>query len=203
MGRAMPQRSLPPCGGGTGRGVAAFGSYPRSASPHAARSPFCGREESRLQCFVATPLPVPPPQGGREPCGAHLRTSHDMPCVQRCVHALVRRRGPIATKLSVIAGPATSPCCGVWVPACAGTTAESYCFTSSFASFAGTNRKSSLHRRDHELGAFLDAGGPARGDGLGLGIETDRVRPVLIEIAETRALPAAERVIGKRHGDRE
>src|SRR5689334_17288100 len=24
----------------------------------------------------STPLPVPPPQGGRERCGAHLRTSH-------------------------------------------------------------------------------------------------------------------------------
>src|SRR5215470_1809954 len=29
--------------------------------------------------------------------------------------------------------PATSPCCGVWVPACAGTTAESHCLTSSQA----------------------------------------------------------------------
>src|SRR5207245_2872286 len=40
-----------------------------------------------------------------------------------------------------------------------------------------------LHRRDHELGAFLDAGGPARGDGLGLGVEADRVRAVLVEVA--------------------
>src|SRR5262245_17687810 len=31
------------------------------------------------QCLVATPLPVPPPQGGREPCGAHLRNSN-APC---------------------------------------------------------------------------------------------------------------------------
>src|SRR5262249_48919581 len=30
-------------------------------------------------CFVATPLPVPPPQGGREPCGAHLRNSLNAP----------------------------------------------------------------------------------------------------------------------------
>src|SRR4029450_2790872 len=35
-----------------------------------------------------------------------------------------RRRGPITTKVCVIAGPATTPCCGVWVPACAGTTTE-------------------------------------------------------------------------------
>ncbi len=41
-----------------------------------------------------------------------------------------RKRGPITTKVSAIAGPATSPCCGVWVPACAGTTGESDCFTS-------------------------------------------------------------------------
>jgi hypothetical protein len=32
-------------------------------------------KEPLAQRFVATPLPVPPPQGGREPCGAHLRTS--------------------------------------------------------------------------------------------------------------------------------
>jgi tRNA pseudouridine32 synthase/23S rRNA pseudouridine746 synthase len=43
LGRAAPQRSLPPCGGGTGRGVTA-------------------NSESD-----ATPLPTPPPQGGREP----------------------------------------------------------------------------------------------------------------------------------------
>src|SRR5882724_12828286 len=29
----------------------------------------------RTVCFVATPLPVPPPHGGREPCGTHLRNS--------------------------------------------------------------------------------------------------------------------------------
>src|SRR5262245_4379647 len=42
MRRLVPQRSLPPCGGGTGRGVAT---------------------STRL---AATPLPSPPPQGGRE-----------------------------------------------------------------------------------------------------------------------------------------
>src|SRR5215813_3328581 len=61
----------------------------------------------------------------------------------------------------------------------------------------------SPHRRDDELGAFLDAGGPARGDGLGLGVEPDRVRAVLVEVAEARALPAAERVVRERHRDRE
>src|SRR5712692_82550 len=44
-GAANSVGSLPPCGGGLGRGVAAS------------------------SVFVATPLPVPPPQGGREPCG--------------------------------------------------------------------------------------------------------------------------------------
>ena len=43
LGIAAPHRSLPPCGGGTGRGVTA-------------------NAES-----AATPLPTPPPQGGREP----------------------------------------------------------------------------------------------------------------------------------------
>src|SRR5580698_3700658 len=59
--------------------------------------------------------------------------------------------------------------------------------------------KSSLHRRNDELGTLLAAGGPARRHGLGLGIEADRIGPVLVEIAEARALPAAERVIGERH----
>src|ERR1700743_3999984 len=53
-----------------------------------------------------------------------------------------------------------------------------------------------VHRRDRELRTFLDAGGPARGHRLGLGVEADRVRPVLVEIAEARLLPAAEGGIG-------
>src|SRR5262245_42541557 len=50
---AAPQRSLPPCGGGTGRGVATN-----------ARVSF-------------TPLPNPPPQGGRErePVPSSLRST--------------------------------------------------------------------------------------------------------------------------------
>src|SRR5215216_1673380 len=60
----------------------------------------------------------------------------------------------------------------------------------------------SLHCRNDELGAFLETGGPARGHDLGLGIKTDRVRPVLVEVAEAGALPAAESVIRKRHRDR-
>src|SRR5260370_16365527 len=57
----------------------------------------------------------------------------------------------------------------------------------------------SLHRRNDEFGAFLDARGPARGHGLGLGIKAHGVGPVLVEVAEARALPAAEGVIGERH----
>src|SRR5258708_27111419 len=60
----------------------------------------------------------------------------------------------------------------------------------------------SIHRRNGKLRAFLDAGGPARGYRLGLGIETDRIRPVLVEVAEAGLLPAAESVIGDRHRDR-
>src|SRR5262245_20775558 len=44
--RRVPHRPLPPCGGGTGRGVLRF----------------------RHNC--ATPLPIPPPQGGREEAAA-------------------------------------------------------------------------------------------------------------------------------------
>src|SRR5262245_45550584 len=47
--RLAPQRSLPPCGGGTGRGVATY-----------------------AEC-ADTPLPIPPPQGEREEYAA--RTS--------------------------------------------------------------------------------------------------------------------------------
>src|SRR6185312_13528482 len=59
-----------------------------------------------------------------------------------------------------------------------------------------------LHRRNRELRAFLDAGWPARGHRLGLGVEADRIRPVLVEVAEAGLLPAAEGVIGDRHRDR-
>src|SRR6266545_7139168 len=38
--------------------------------------------------------------------------------------------GPITTSFQIIAGPATSLCCGVWVPACAGTTMESLLYIS-------------------------------------------------------------------------
>src|ERR1700736_6556467 len=63
--------------------------------------------------------------------------------------------------------------------------------------------RNSSHRRDHELGAFLGARGPARRHGLGLGVEAHRVRPVLVEVAEAGTLPAAEGVIRKWHGNRE
>src|SRR5438477_12236340 len=60
----------------------------------------------------------------------------------------------------------------------------------------------SIHRRDRELRALLDAGRPARGDRLGLGIEADRIRAMLVEIAEARLLPATKSVVGDRHRDR-
>src|ERR1700688_532765 len=64
------------------------------------------------------------------------------------------------------------------------------------------SRARSIHGRNRELRAFLDAGGPARGHRLGLGIEADRIRAVLVEIAEAGLLPAAEGVIGDRHRNR-
>src|SRR5258708_8334579 len=60
----------------------------------------------------------------------------------------------------------------------------------------------SIHRRDRKLRALLDAGRPARGHGLGLGVKADRIRAVLVEIAEAGLLPAAEGVIRNRHRDR-
>ncbi len=43
---------------------------------------------------------------------------------------------------------------------------------------------------------------PARGDGLGLGPELDRIGAVLVEVTEGGGLPAAEGMIGQRHRDR-
>jgi two-component system OmpR family sensor kinase len=43
---------------------------------------------------------------------------------------------------------------------------------------------------------------PALRDGLALGVEAHRVRPVGVQVAEQRALPAAERVVGHRHRQR-
>src|SRR5262249_44377288 len=63
-------------------------------------------------------------------------------------------------------------------------------------------RDASLHRRDRELRAFLDAGRPARSHCLGLGVEADRVRAMLVEVAEAGLLPAAEGVVRNRHRDR-
>src|SRR5215218_2213346 len=60
----------------------------------------------------------------------------------------------------------------------------------------------SVHRWNRELRAFLNAGRPPGGYGFGLGVEADRVRPVLVEIAESGLLPAAEGVVGDRHRDR-
>src|SRR5262249_49879323 len=51
IGAATAVCSLPPCGGGVGRGV------------------------TSSSVLVATPLPVPPPQGGREPCSASLQNA--------------------------------------------------------------------------------------------------------------------------------
>src|SRR5688572_28261327 len=60
----------------------------------------------------------------------------------------------------------------------------------------------SLHGRDHELRALLHAARPARGDGFRLGVEAHRVEPMLVEVAESGALPSPEGVVGDRHRDR-
>src|SRR3954470_11202612 len=76
------------------------------------------------------------------------------------------------------------------------------CFVALLLAMTAFGSTASVHRRDRELRAFLDAGRPARGDGLGLGVEADRIRTVLVEIAEAGLLPAAEGVVGDRHRDR-
>src|SRR6185369_6961840 len=71
----VPHGSLPPCGGGTGRGVQRPLRLFEIRCPCACVS----HGEPYASCLVATPLPVPPPQGGRERCGSALhnqRTQH-------------------------------------------------------------------------------------------------------------------------------
>src|SRR4051812_22704909 len=61
----------------------------------------------------------------------------------------------------------------------------------------------SAHRRNDK--SILTGGRavrPALGDLLVLGPEADAFRPMLVDVAEARALPAAERVVGNRHRDR-
>src|SRR5690242_19739677 len=85
--RRTPQRSLPPCGGGTGTGVDTNSASPArrpvsySSTCTTAYSPSLQSlsmrervvEHKTLSALAATPLPVPPPQGGRERWGTDLR----------------------------------------------------------------------------------------------------------------------------------
>src|SRR4029077_7134372 len=75
--RRAPQRSLPPCGGGTGRGVATSTEFAVNASRKKAKT-LCrrGRSLATPSASATTPLPVSLPQGGREPCGPDLRKSN-------------------------------------------------------------------------------------------------------------------------------
>src|SRR5688572_19809705 len=60
------------------------------------------------------------------------------------------------------------------------------------------------HCRDYESILAGDAAvGPALGDLLVLRPEAHALRPVLVDVAEAAALPAAERVVGDRHRDRD
>src|ERR1700761_9850268 len=60
----------------------------------------------------------------------------------------------------------------------------------------------SIHCRDNDLGAVLDARRPPRGHGLHLGVELNRGWAMLVEITEPGPLPAAKGVIGHRDWDR-
>src|SRR5262245_54952140 len=74
--RSVPHGSLPLCGGGTGRGVTANAEFAANLICSKQRGATSLREVPTARSeFVATPLPVPPPQGGRERCGARLRNA--------------------------------------------------------------------------------------------------------------------------------
>ena len=53
-----------------------------------------------------------------------------------------------------------------------------------------------------KLAPFFDPVRANAGHRLGLGVEAERVGAVLVEVAEAGLLPAAERVVRDRHGDR-
>src|SRR3546814_4392133 len=77
-------------------------------------------------------------------------------------------------------------------------------YTPLFRSSAGSwPTPPSTHRRNDEgVRSVTAAVGPARGDRLDLGPEFDAFHAVLVGVAEGRAFPAAERMIGDRHRDR-
>ena len=60
----------------------------------------------------------------------------------------------------------------------------------------------SVHRFEVERRPLFDAARPARGHGLGAGVELERIRPVLVQIAKARFLPATKGMVGQRHRDR-
>src|SRR5438046_3129163 len=106
--------------------------------------------------------------------------------------------GPDASTQRPAIGSGGAPGRTIVVPVRACSPAQPASANPANAMKARVRTVASLHRRDDELGAFLGARGPARRHGLGLGVEAHRVRPVLVEIAEAGALPAAERVVGER-----
>src|SRR5476651_468090 len=57
----------------------------------------------------------------------------------------------------------------------------------------------SFHGWDDELRTLFDARRPARRHCFCLGVEADRIWPMLVEVAEARTFPAAERVIRERN----
>src|SRR5262249_24458640 len=77
--RCAPDGSLPPCGGGKGRGVGDEAPSARLVSCKESRTTvgcICSIAATNRQQRCCTPLPVPPPQGGRERCGTALPQPH-------------------------------------------------------------------------------------------------------------------------------
>src|SRR6186997_1144205 len=59
----------------------------------------------------------------------------------------------------------------------------------------------SLHFREAEVHASVVRLGPAARDHLAAGVEVDAFLAVDVRVAEERALPASERVVGDGHGN--
>src|SRR5262245_58761962 len=76
VGQSSATAFPPPfCGGGTGRGSE---QAPNLFVVWSASSRVSAQHSLRAGRLITTPLPVPPPQGGREPCGPRLRASREV-----------------------------------------------------------------------------------------------------------------------------
>src|SRR5215471_12874600 len=69
--------------------------------------------------------------------------------------------------------------------------------------YRGNRFNASTRLRKAQIDRARGGIGPARGDDFSLRVELNSLRSVDVEVAEEGVLPAAERVVGDRHRDRD